>query len=103
MASPYFEKITLTPSANPYQTLTIFTLSAGIVVSADKQLFYGYNGAMTKLEIARAVSEKLNITQQEAKQVVQNVLDAIKNTLVGNSLKTGQNRKRGRRYRHAGV
>jgi len=37
---------------------------------------------MTKLEIARAVSEKLNITQQEAKRVVQNVLDAIKDTLV---------------------
>ena len=37
---------------------------------------------MTKREIARAVSEKLNITQQEAKRVVQNVLDAIKDTLV---------------------
>ena len=49
---------------------------------ADKQLFYGYNGAMTKREIARAVSEKLNITQQEAKRVVQNILDAIKDTLV---------------------
>jgi len=37
---------------------------------------------MTKVEIARAVSEKLSITQLEAKQVVQNVLDAIKETLV---------------------
>ena len=37
---------------------------------------------MTKLEIARAVSEKLHITQQEAKRVVQNVLDAIKDALV---------------------
>ena len=37
---------------------------------------------MTKLEIVRAVSEKLHITQQEAKRVVQNVLDVIKDTLV---------------------
>jgi nucleoid DNA-binding protein len=37
---------------------------------------------MTKIAIARTVSEKLNITQQEAKRVVQNVLDAIEQTLV---------------------
>jgi len=37
---------------------------------------------MTKRAIVRTVSEQLNITQQEAKQVVQNVLDAIKDTLV---------------------
>jgi len=37
---------------------------------------------MTKVELARAVSDKLNITQQEAKRVVQSVLDAIKETLV---------------------
>jgi len=42
----------------------------------------GYNGAMTKRAIVRTVSEQLNITQQEAKQVVQTVLDAIKETLV---------------------
>jgi nucleoid DNA-binding protein len=40
---------------------------------------------MTKLEIARAVSDKLAITQQEAKRVVQNVLDVIKDTLVEES------------------
>ena len=37
---------------------------------------------MTKRAIVRTVSEQLNITQQEAKQVVQNVLNAIKDTLV---------------------
>ena len=37
---------------------------------------------MTKRAIVRTVSEQLNITQQEAKQVVQTVLDAIKETLV---------------------
>jgi len=40
---------------------------------------------MTKIAIAQTVSGKLNITQQEAKQVVQNVLDAIKETLVEES------------------
>jgi len=38
--------------------------------------------SMTKIEIARAVSEKLNITQLAAKQVVQKVLDVISETLV---------------------
>jgi len=37
---------------------------------------------MTKRAIAQTVSEKLNITQLEAKRVVQNVLDVIKDTLV---------------------
>ena len=37
---------------------------------------------MTKRAIAQTVSEKINITQQEAKRVVQNVLDVIKDTLV---------------------
>jgi len=37
---------------------------------------------MTKIEIARAVSEKVNITQLAAKQVVQDVLDVIVETLV---------------------
>jgi len=37
---------------------------------------------MTKVEIARAVSEKANITQLAAKQVVQNVLDVISETLI---------------------
>jgi nucleoid DNA-binding protein len=40
---------------------------------------------MTKRAIAQTVSVKLNITQQEAKRVVQNVLDAIKETLVEES------------------
>ena len=35
---------------------------------------------MTKRAIAQTVSGKLNITQQEAKRVVQNVLDVIKET-----------------------
>jgi len=42
-----------------------------------------HTGSMTKVEIARAVSEKANITQLEAKRIVQNVLDVIKETLVG--------------------
>ena len=37
---------------------------------------------MTKRAIAQTVSEKINITQQEAKRVVQNVLDVIKDALV---------------------
>jgi nucleoid DNA-binding protein len=37
---------------------------------------------MTKREIALAVSERLNITQLDARHVVQNVLDAIKEILV---------------------
>ena len=37
---------------------------------------------MTKIAIVRAVSEKLDITQLAAKQIVQQVLDAIKDTLV---------------------
>ena len=37
---------------------------------------------MTKKEIVRTVSEKLNITQLAAKEVVQNVLDTICETLV---------------------
>jgi nucleoid DNA-binding protein len=37
---------------------------------------------MTKIAIVRTVADKLNITQQEAKRVVQNVLDAIKDTLI---------------------
>jgi nucleoid DNA-binding protein len=37
---------------------------------------------MTKREIALAVSERLSITQLDARQVVQNVLDAIKEILV---------------------
>jgi nucleoid DNA-binding protein len=37
---------------------------------------------MTKREIALAVSERLNITQLDARRVVQNVLDAIKEILV---------------------
>ena len=37
---------------------------------------------MTKKEIVRSVSEKLNITQLKAKEVVQNVLDCIAETLV---------------------
>ena len=36
----------------------------------------------TKKEIAAAVAEKLNITQLEAKEVVQNVLNCIAETLV---------------------
>ena len=38
--------------------------------------------AMTKKEIVRSVSEKLNITQLAAKEVVQNVLDTISETLI---------------------
>ena len=41
-----------------------------------------YTEKMTKVEIARAVSEKTNITQLEAKRIVQNVLDVIVETLV---------------------
>jgi nucleoid DNA-binding protein len=37
---------------------------------------------MTKIEIARAVSEKANMTQLAAKRIVQNVLDVIVETLV---------------------
>ena len=40
---------------------------------------------MTKRAIAQTVSEKINITQLEAKRVVQNVLDVIKDTLVAES------------------
>jgi len=38
--------------------------------------------AMTKIAIIKAVAEELNITQLAAKQIVQQVLDAIKDTLV---------------------
>ena len=37
---------------------------------------------MTKIAIVKAVSEQLNITQLAAKQIVQMLLDAIKDTLV---------------------
>jgi len=37
---------------------------------------------MTKREIVRTVSEKLNMTQLKAKDIVQNVLDCILETLV---------------------
>ena len=37
---------------------------------------------MTKKEIVRSVSEKLNITQLKAKDIVQSVLDCIAETLV---------------------
>jgi len=40
------------------------------------------HAAMTKKEIVRTISEKLNITQLAAKEVVQNVLDCIAETLV---------------------
>jgi nucleoid DNA-binding protein len=55
---------------------------------ADKLRSAGYNDAFAQLQsmikraIARWVSEKLNITQQEAKHAGQNVLDAIRETLV---------------------
>ena len=37
---------------------------------------------MTKREIVRSVSEKLNLTQLETKDIVQNVFDTLAETLV---------------------
>ena len=37
---------------------------------------------MTKKEIARSIAEKLNLTQSQTKDIVQNVLDCLAETLV---------------------
>ena len=49
---------------------------------ADNLFSPGTIDGMTKIAIVKVVSEQLNITQLAAKQVVQQVLDAIKDTLV---------------------
>jgi len=40
---------------------------------------------MTKKEIVRTISEKLNLTQLKTKEIVQNVFDCIAETLVAES------------------